>query len=156
MVSQSVLSLTYRLRCVKLCPWLEHVSSRWPSLCRGATRLVKRAGSRRGRIQALSLCAVRILNLLSKLSSNTELLGRNRYILLRLSKTKLQGVAKVKEAFITYWTARFMKQFSLHLPYGYREEYLKGVKELDFDRLAGLLRMCCFWCEPRYTVQGCP
>jgi hypothetical protein len=37
-----------------------------------------------------------------------------------------------------------MKQFSLHLPYGIREEYIKKVRELDLEGLAGLIKVCGF------------
>ena len=58
-----------------------------------------------------------------------------------LSKMKPRDVAAIKETFITYSTPQFMKQFSLHLPYGYRDEYVKKVREPDSERLAGLVRV---------------
>ena len=61
-----------------------------------------------------------------------------------LSKMKPKVVATIKEAFITYSTPRFMKQFSLRLPYGYKKEYEKKVRELDLERLAGLIKVCGF------------
>ena len=73
-----------------------------------------------------------------------ELLGSSRYILSKLSRMKPKDVAAIKEASITYSTPRFMKNFSLHLPYGYREEYVKRVRESDLERLAGLIRVCGF------------
>ena len=89
----------------------------------------EKAGMRRIRIQAPSSNVTKIAELLSKLGLNVDLLGSSRYIVSMLSKMKPEDIAKIKEAFITYSTPRFMKQFSLHLPYGYREEYVKKVKD---------------------------
>ena len=87
---------------------------------------------------------MRIAELLSKLGFNVELLGSSRYVLSMLFAMKKEDVAAIKEAFITCSTPRFMKQFSLRLPYGYKKEYEKKVRQLDLERLAGLIKVCGF------------
>jgi len=106
------------------------------------------------RAQEPSANAVKIAKLLSKLGFNTELPGSSQYILSMLSEMKPKDVTSIKEAFITYATPRFMKQFSLHLPYGYKEEYEKKVRSLDLERLAGLIKVCSFLQQTKAWVEA--
>jgi hypothetical protein len=104
----------------------------------------EKAGMRRVRIQQPSPSAVKIAELLSKLGLNVDTLGSERYVLSMLSEMKTKDVDMIKEAFITFRTPRFMKQFSFSLPYGFTEEYNRRVRELDLERLAGLVKICGF------------
>lgn len=40
------------------------------------------------------------------------------------------------------------------LPYGKREEYIRRVRELDLERLAGLVRVCGFRCRQRCSARA--
>jgi len=88
-----------------------------------------------------------------------QFLGSERYV-----KAKLEGLApvqlsKVREAFVKNKHPRFKKEFaaSRHQPFGLTSDYIKGIENADFAKLARLIKIVgmllqtkvyLFWSKP--------
>ncbi len=88
--------------------------------------------------------ALKIAEVLRKLGFNIHLLGSERYILSRLQSLNEKEIQTVREAFIKYSHARFMKYFFCHMPFGKKQTYNKEVKKASLGRLAHLIKICGF------------
>jgi hypothetical protein len=55
-----------------------------------------------------------------------------------------KDVVRIKEAFTRYNHPRFMKAFSHHLPYGWKQAYRKEIECLSLEKLASLIKVCGF------------
>ncbi|MEM3788277.1 MAG: GNAT family N-acetyltransferase [Candidatus Bathyarchaeia archaeon] len=86
--------------------------------------------------------ALKIAEVLRKLGFNIHLLGSERYILNRLQSLNEKEIQTVREAFIKYSHARFMKYFFCHMPFGKKQTYNKEVKKASLSRLAHLIKIC--------------
>jgi hypothetical protein len=85
----------------------------------------------------------KVYSVLLDLGFDMQLLGSERYI-----KAKLEGLApvqlsKVREAFVRNKHPRFKKEFaaSRHQPFGLTSDYIKGIENADFAKLARLIKI---------------
>ena len=53
-------------------------------------------------------------------------------------------ITAIKEAFIRYSHARFMKYFFCHMPFGRKKTYTEEVTKTSLERLAHLVKVCSF------------
>ena len=88
--------------------------------------------------------ALAIVETLQRLGFNIHLLGSEKYVLNRLRTLNEKEIQTIKEAFIKYCHARFMKYFFCHIPFGKREAYVKEVMKVNLERLAHLIKVCGF------------
>jgi ABC-type lipoprotein export system ATPase subunit/GNAT superfamily N-acetyltransferase len=88
--------------------------------------------------------ALKITETLQQLGFNIQLLGSEKYALNKLQSLSNEDVTKIREAFIKYAHARFMKYFLCHVPFGRKEVYAKEVMKANLERMAHLIKVCSF------------
>jgi energy-coupling factor transporter ATP-binding protein EcfA2 len=88
--------------------------------------------------------AVKIAETLSQLGFNIHLMGNEKYVLSKLQTLTEKEIAIIREAFIKNPHARFMKYFFCHMPFGRKKAYAKEVMKTSPERLAHLIKVCCF------------
>ncbi|MBT0160783.1 GNAT family N-acetyltransferase [Candidatus Bathyarchaeota archaeon A05DMB-2] len=88
--------------------------------------------------------AVKIAEILQGLGFNIQLLGSEKYVLNRLQTLSHEDMAKIKEAFIKYCHARYMKYFFCHMPFGKKQTYAEEIHRASLERLARLIKVCGF------------
>jgi hypothetical protein len=88
--------------------------------------------------------ALKIAETLTQFGFNIHLLGSEKYVLTKLQTLNAESMAKIREAFIKYPHARFMKYFFCHIPFGRKEAYVKEVMKTSPERLAHLVKVCSF------------
>ncbi|MEM3597244.1 MAG: GNAT family N-acetyltransferase [Candidatus Bathyarchaeia archaeon] len=88
--------------------------------------------------------AIKIAETLQQLGFNIHLLGSEKYISYKLKTLSFEDIAKIKEAFIKYSHARFMKYFFCHMPFGRKKVYDGEILRVNFERLARLIKVCGF------------
>ena len=104
----------------------------------------ERAGMRKIAEQPPPKEAVKITEFLSGLGFNARLLCSERYVQRKLQTLSPGEIDSIKEAFIKFSHPRFMKSFSLRMPFGKKEAYAESVKEASIERLAHLIKVCGF------------
>jgi ABC-type lipoprotein export system ATPase subunit/GNAT superfamily N-acetyltransferase len=87
---------------------------------------------------------LKIAETLRQFGFNIQLLGSEKYILNKLQTLNHKDIAKIKEAFIRYCHARFMKYFFCHMPFGKKQIYVKEIHKASLERLAHLIKVCGF------------
>jgi hypothetical protein len=60
-----------------------------------------------------------------QLGFNVQLLGSEKYLLIKLQNLSDKEITVIREAFIKYCHTRFMKYFFSHIPFGRKEIYAK-------------------------------
>ncbi len=88
--------------------------------------------------------ALSITGVLQDLGFDMQLLGSTNYVLSQLRELNKQDLAIIREAFMRNRHTRFLKSFSHHLPFGTKEAYTRLILAADFEKLAGLIRICGF------------
>ncbi|MEM2110729.1 MAG: hypothetical protein QXX08_02500 [Candidatus Bathyarchaeia archaeon] len=88
--------------------------------------------------------AVKIAETLKTLGFKLEFLGSLNYDLDMLRKLSAEDIMAIKEAFIKNSHPRFMKAFSLHLPFGKKLEYAEKMRKANLETLAHLIKVCGF------------
>ena len=88
--------------------------------------------------------ALKIAETLSQLGFNIHLLGSEKYVSTKLQTLNAESIAMIREAFIKYRHARFMKYFFCHVPFGRKEVYAKEVMKVNLERLTRLIKICGF------------
>jgi hypothetical protein len=86
--------------------------------------------------------AFRVAELLKTLGFNIAFLRSQKYVLNKLSDLNSQELSILKTAFSENKHPRFMKEFSLHDPYGRSKFYSKAVEKADLEKLAKLIGIC--------------
>jgi ABC-type lipoprotein export system ATPase subunit/GNAT superfamily N-acetyltransferase len=104
----------------------------------------EKAGMRKIAEQPPPKEALKIAETLTQLGFNIHLLGSEKYVLTKLQTLNAESIGKIREAFIKYPHARFMKYFFCHIPFGRREAYAKEVMKTSLERLAHLIKVCSF------------
>jgi len=87
---------------------------------------------------------LKIAELLNSLGFNVRLLCSGKYVLGRLRSLSPEQISAIREAFIKYNHPRFMKSFSVKMPFGSKEAYAEEVREASLERLAHLIKICGF------------
>lgn len=67
---------------------------------------------------------------------------RAKYVLKKLVSSKAEELSMLREAFSENKHPRFMKEFSLHDPYGKSKFYKGAVKNADMEKLIKLIGIC--------------
>ena len=88
--------------------------------------------------------ALKIAEVLSGFGFNIQLLGSEKYVLSKLQTLPGKDIAAIREAFVKYSHARFMKYFLCHIPFGTKKAYAGEVKKASLERLAHLIKVCGF------------
>ena len=88
--------------------------------------------------------AMKIAEHLSSLGFNIRLLCSGKYVLGRLQSLSPDQINAIKEAFIKYAHPRFMKSFSVKMPFGSKEAYAEQVMKASLERLTQLIKICGF------------
>jgi len=88
--------------------------------------------------------AQKITEVLSQLGFNIRLLCSGKYMLRKLHSLSREQIDAVKEAFIKYGHPRFMKSFSVKMPFGSKEAYAEQVMKAISERLTQLIKVCGF------------
>jgi ABC-type lipoprotein export system ATPase subunit/GNAT superfamily N-acetyltransferase len=88
--------------------------------------------------------ALKIAETLQHLGFNIQLLGSEKYVLNKLQTLNHKDIAKIKEAFIRYCHARYMKYFFCHVPFGKKQTYVEEIRRASLERLAHLIKVCGF------------
>ncbi|MCS7113977.1 MAG: hypothetical protein RMJ15_09780 [Nitrososphaerota archaeon] len=88
--------------------------------------------------------AIKIAETLSQLGFDIHLLGSEKYVLNKLQTSNHKDIVKIKEAFIKYCHARYMKYFFCHMPFGKKQTYVEEIYKASFERLARLIKVCGF------------
>jgi ABC-type lipoprotein export system ATPase subunit/GNAT superfamily N-acetyltransferase len=88
--------------------------------------------------------ALKIAETLQHLGFNIQLLGSEKYVINKLQTLNDKDIAKIKEAFIKYCHARYMKYFFCHMPFGKKQTYVEEIRKASLERLANLIKVCGF------------
>jgi len=104
----------------------------------------EKAGMRKIAEQPPPKEALKIAELLLQLGFKTQLLGSEKYVLIKLRTLTDNDIALVREAFVKHSHARFMKYFSCHMPFGRKQAYIEEARKASFERLAHLIKVCGF------------
>jgi len=88
--------------------------------------------------------ALKIAETLQHLGFNIQLLGSEKYVINKLQTLNDKDIAKIKEAFIKYCHARYMKYFFSHMPFGKKQTYVEEIRKASLERLANLIKVCGF------------
>ena len=104
----------------------------------------EKAGMRKITEQSPPKETLKIAETLSQLGFNIHLLGSEKYVLTKLQTLNAESIAKIREAFIKYPHARFMKYFFSRIPFGRKEAYTYEVKKANLERLTHLIKVCGF------------
>jgi hypothetical protein len=88
--------------------------------------------------------ALKIAETLQGLGFNIQLLGSEKYVLNMLESLNVEQVKSVKEAFMRFSHARFMKYFFAHQPFGRKEAFRREIERADLEKLAQLIKVCGF------------
>ncbi|MEM2110736.1 MAG: hypothetical protein QXX08_02535 [Candidatus Bathyarchaeia archaeon] len=88
--------------------------------------------------------ALKIAETFKTLSFKHEFLGSLKYNLDMLRKLSAEDIIAIKEAFIKNSHTRFMKAFSLYLPFEKKLKYAEKVRKANLETLAHLIRICGF------------
>ena len=104
----------------------------------------ERAGMRKVAEQPPPKEAMKIAEHLSSLGFNVRLLCSGRYVLGRLRSLGPDQINAIREAFIKYGHPRFMKSFSVKMPFGSKDAYAEEVRGASLERLTHLIRICGF------------
>lgn len=88
--------------------------------------------------------ALKIAETLQRLGFNTQLLGSEKYVLNTLQNLSNKDITRIKEAFIKYSHARFMKYFFLHHLFGKKKTYAMEIMKANLERIAHLIKVCGF------------
>jgi ABC-type lipoprotein export system ATPase subunit/GNAT superfamily N-acetyltransferase len=104
----------------------------------------EKAGMRKVIEQPPSEEAYKIVETLEHLGFNTQLLNSTNYVLNKLSVLNDEDITRIREAFVKYSHTRFLKSFSLRLPFGVKEAYKERILNAKLDKLADLIKICSF------------
>jgi GNAT superfamily N-acetyltransferase len=105
----------------------------------------EKAGMRRIAVNPPSKQALGVANVLSKLGFNIEFCSSEKYVLSKLEKLSEKELAADKEAFIKNPHGRFVKYFNpRNMLFGTKNNYVEGVLNADFKKLAYLIKVCSF------------
>jgi ABC-type lipoprotein export system ATPase subunit/GNAT superfamily N-acetyltransferase len=104
----------------------------------------ERAGMRKIAEQPPPKEALKIAEVLTALGFNIQLLGSEKYVLSMLQGLSAEQVQTVREAFMRFSHARFMKYFFAHLPFGRKDAYNREVERAGLEKLAQLIKVCGF------------
>jgi ABC-type lipoprotein export system ATPase subunit/GNAT superfamily N-acetyltransferase len=104
----------------------------------------ERAGMRKVAEQPPPKEALKITETLRSLGFNTRLLCSGKYMLRKLHSLNSEQINTIKEAFIKYAHPRFMKSFSMKMPFGSKEAYAEQVMKASPERLTQLINICGF------------
>jgi ABC-type ATPase with predicted acetyltransferase domain len=88
--------------------------------------------------------ALKIAATLQKHGFSIHLLSSEKYVLNKLQTLNNKQIATIKEAFIKYSHARFMKYFFPHQLFGKRKAYTQEITKVSLERLARLIKVCGF------------
>ena len=104
--------------------------------------------------------AIKIAETLRKLGFNLHLLTSKNYVLTKLKSLSQKEINKIKNAFAENPYIRFKKELARGKLYGGTNiEYKQKIKELDFSKLAKLIKTCgvlmqtkvyLFWKSPQF------
>jgi hypothetical protein len=104
----------------------------------------EKAGMRKIAEQPPPKEALKIAEVLTGLGFNIQLLGSEKYVLSMLQGLSAEQVQTVREAFMRFSHARFMKYFFAHLPFGRKDAYNREVERAGLEKLAQLIKVCGF------------
>jgi ABC-type transport system involved in cytochrome c biogenesis ATPase subunit/GNAT superfamily N-acetyltransferase len=88
--------------------------------------------------------ALAIAETLQKLGFNIQLLGSEKYVIGKLQSLLPEQIQLIREVFIKYCHARFMKYFFCHMPFGKKRAYAEEVTKASLERLSHLIKVCGF------------
>jgi hypothetical protein len=109
----------------------------------------EKAGMRKITEQPPPKETLKIAETLRQLGFNLQLLGSERHVLSKLHTLSDKEIQTIKEAFIKYCHARFMKHFFCHIPFGKKEDYAKEIRKTNKERLAHLIKVCGFLAQTK-------
>jgi hypothetical protein len=77
------------------------------------------------------------------LGFDLRLLGSERYVIAKLESLSSVQLVLIREAFVKNSHPRFKKEFaaSQHQPFGKTSDYIKGIANADFAKLARLIKI---------------
>jgi ABC-type lipoprotein export system ATPase subunit/GNAT superfamily N-acetyltransferase len=104
----------------------------------------EKAGMQKIAEQAPPKEALKIVEVLHQLGFNVQLLSSEKYVLSKLHSLSEKEIQSIKETFINYAHARFMKYFSYHIPFGRKEVYAKEIRKASLERITHLIKVCSF------------
>ena len=104
----------------------------------------ERAGMQKITEQQPSKDVMRIAEVLEEVGFKVQLLGSHNYVLHILQLLSSGNLERVREAFVKGGHVRFLKYFSSDVPFGYKEDYKKAVRNANLEKLAGLIKICGF------------
>ena len=103
-----------------------------------------KAGMKKVTEQEPSREILRVSKVLEQVGFNVQLLGSGNYVLQKLQALNVDGLERVREAFIKADHPRFFKFFSSGLPFGHMGDYERKVNAATLEQLAGLVKICGF------------
>jgi len=104
----------------------------------------EKAGMRKIAEQPPPKEALAIAETLRRLSFNIQLLGSEKYVYGKLQSLSPEQIQLIREAFVKYCHARFMKYFFCHMPFGKKQAYAEEAVKASLERLARLIKVCGF------------
>jgi hypothetical protein len=104
----------------------------------------EKAGMKKIAEQPPSEEAHKIVETLEHLGFNTQLLNSTNYVLNKIGVLNEEDVTRIRQAFIKHSHTRFLKSFSLRLPFGVKEAYKERIMNAKLDKLADLIKICGF------------
>jgi GNAT superfamily N-acetyltransferase len=88
--------------------------------------------------------ALKIAETLQYLGFKIQLLGSEKYVLIKLQSLSDRDITRIREVFIKHSHSRFMKHFFPHQLFGKRDAYARELMKADLEKLAHLVKVCGF------------
>jgi len=99
--------------------------------------------------------ALAIAKTLQKLGFNIQLLCSEKHVLGKLQSLSPEQIQVIREVFIKYCHARFMKHFFCHMPFGKKKAYAEEAMKASLERLAHLIKVCGFLLQTKVYLFWC-